>query len=224
MTVKKIAELCGVDRTTVLRWVYKLNPVQNAQGSNPGQNAQGHSGNFYQGIINKLEEAEKSGTTAANLTLDETLAIIGEGGENKALASLLAENAANRNAIAVRSNDPGRLDRIEKAIVELAIEMKGITSVVTLMQNRLEYQPKKSELDEAIHEFYRDHIIPPFSPLFSAKRIDVWTAFKGKTEGKFKSRAFFERFHAIYPHHPEEKIKKVTVLMGVALKNVDLWK
>ena len=48
MTIKEIAELCGIDRTTALRWVRKVadDPVQNAQG-------------FYE----KLAEAEKSGTT-----------------------------------------------------------------------------------------------------------------------------------------------------------------
>ncbi|MDR2097665.1 MAG: helix-turn-helix domain-containing protein [Spirochaetaceae bacterium] len=34
MTIKEIAELCGTNRTTVLRWAHKVsgNPVQNAQG------------------------------------------------------------------------------------------------------------------------------------------------------------------------------------------------
>jgi hypothetical protein len=86
MTIKEIAELRGTNRTTVLRWAHKIadDPVQNAQG-----------------LAVKLAEAEKSGKDPADFTLEETLAIIGEGGRNKALASLLAENAANKNALAV---------------------------------------------------------------------------------------------------------------------------
>jgi hypothetical protein len=38
----------------------------------------------------------------ADFTLEETLAIIGEGGGNKALASLLAEDARNKDALEIR--------------------------------------------------------------------------------------------------------------------------
>jgi transcriptional regulator with XRE-family HTH domain len=77
MTVKEIAELCGVDQSTVWRW---------AQGNDLLQNAKG--------IAEKLEDARKSGKDPAKFTLEETLAIIGEGGGNKTLASLLADNVA----------------------------------------------------------------------------------------------------------------------------------
>ena len=107
MTIKEIAELCGIDRTTVLRWVRKAadDPLQNAQG-------------FYE----KLAEAEKSGTTPADFTLEETFAIIGEGGGNKTLAVLLAENVANKNAITAQTNRlfrelTARLDRLEAALL-----------------------------------------------------------------------------------------------------------
>jgi AcrR family transcriptional regulator len=84
MTIKEIAKMCGVNRTTVLRWAHKIadDPVQNAQG-----------------LAVKLEDAEKGGKDPAGFTLEETLAIIGEGGGNKALASLLAENARNKDAL-----------------------------------------------------------------------------------------------------------------------------
>jgi transcriptional regulator with XRE-family HTH domain len=67
MTVKEIADLCGVDQSTVWRWAQKDNLLH-----------------FAKGIIEKLEEARKSGKDPADFTLDETLAIIGEGGGNKA--------------------------------------------------------------------------------------------------------------------------------------------
>jgi hypothetical protein len=85
MTIKEIAELCGVGRRTVERWAHKI-------ADDPGQNDQG--------LTIKLKEAEKSGKDPADFTLEETLAIIGEGGGNKTLAALLAENAKNKNALA----------------------------------------------------------------------------------------------------------------------------
>jgi transcriptional regulator with XRE-family HTH domain len=69
MTIKEIAELCGVDRRTVERWAHKLNPGQNAQG-----------------ILEKMEQAEKSGTDPADFTLAETLVIIRDGGKKQDLS------------------------------------------------------------------------------------------------------------------------------------------
>jgi len=87
MTIKEIARLCGVREQTVRNWTHKAakDPTKNLQG-----------------LINKLEEAEKSGTTPADYTLEETLAIIRAGG-NETLASLLAENAANKNAVSTQT-------------------------------------------------------------------------------------------------------------------------
>jgi transcriptional regulator with XRE-family HTH domain len=85
MTIKEIAELCGVDQSTVWRWAQKDDLLQNAKG-----------------ITEKLEEARKSGKDPADFTLDETLTIIGTGGKNKALASLLADTAANKIALATQ--------------------------------------------------------------------------------------------------------------------------
>lgn len=76
MTIKEIAKLCKVARRTVERWAHKI-------ADNPGH--------FDQGLAEKLAEAEKSGKDPARFTLEETLAIIGEGGGNETLASLLAD-------------------------------------------------------------------------------------------------------------------------------------
>jgi hypothetical protein len=85
MTIKEIAELCGVSGETVRRWIHSIaDPTQNVEG-NLLQNAQG--------LAEKLEQAEKSGKAPANFTLEETLAIIRDGGGNKTLASLLEDNA-----------------------------------------------------------------------------------------------------------------------------------
>ncbi|MDR2798262.1 MAG: hypothetical protein LBB80_07960 [Treponema sp.] len=108
MTIKEIAELCGVDRTTVLRWAHKVSddPVH-----------------FAQGLTIKLEEAEKSGRDPADFTLEETLAIIRAGG-NDTLANLLAENAKNKEALAVQTGGFSQAitPQIEKAVYEVVYQ------------------------------------------------------------------------------------------------------
>jgi hypothetical protein len=91
MTIKEIAELCGVDQSTVNRWIH--DPACKMQA----------------GILEKLEKSGHG--VSADFTLEETLTIIGEGGKNKALASLLAENAANKDALAIQTghNQAGAL-------------------------------------------------------------------------------------------------------------------
>jgi hypothetical protein len=107
MTIKEIAELCGVDQSTVWRWAQKDDLLQNAKG-----------------ITVKLGEARESGKDPADFTLDETLAIIGDGGGNKALASLLAENARNKAALAVRDT-PG-FTGFEETVRKIVREERGI--------------------------------------------------------------------------------------------------
>jgi hypothetical protein len=84
MTIKEIAELCGVTEQTVLNWTHKFD---------------GSDQKIWSDAFKKLVNAGHG--IPADFTLDETLAIIGEGGGNTALASLLADNAANKNALAV---------------------------------------------------------------------------------------------------------------------------
>jgi hypothetical protein len=79
MTIKEIAELCGVDQSTVWRWAKE--PACKMQA----------------GIAEKLDNAGHG--VSADFTLDETLTIIRDGGNNKALASVLAENAIAKTAI-----------------------------------------------------------------------------------------------------------------------------
>jgi hypothetical protein len=94
MTVKEIAELCGVDERTVYRWA--------------------EAGDILSpGLSKKLEKAGHG--VSADFTLDETLAIIGEGGGNKTLASLLADNAATKNALAAQTD---RITVAKKAYTE----------------------------------------------------------------------------------------------------------
>jgi len=115
-----------------------------------------------------------------------------------------------------------RLDRIENAISQLAMDFKSQFP----RQKAIEYRPLTSDLDEAIHQFYQEHIIFSFQHLskFSAKRIAVWFAFNGITGKKYKKADFYERFHFLYPLHPEIKIKGVIYFDGITLKDVEQWK
>jgi len=217
MTIKEIAELCGVDRRTVERWAHKLNP-----------------GHFAQGIQDKLKQAEKSGVKPADFSLEETLAIIGEGSGNTTLASLLAENAANKNALTVYNNQaikPDILREFERIIDQ---KLQGIIEKVensrldrieellnTLVsrQPQIEYRTVEAGLDEAIHEFYRNHVITTDNPLSREKLVDVWDLFKYVTKVKYPKRDFFERFLAIYPQHRKDKLKGIAIITGLRLKD-----
>ena len=79
MTIKQIAETCGVDIKTVRRWVGKMSTLD-------GQNVQAETA-----VKKKMREAGRAGKPTY-LTLEETLAIVRAGGRHT-LASLLAENA-----------------------------------------------------------------------------------------------------------------------------------
>jgi hypothetical protein len=85
------------------------NLVQNAEGlpDDPVQNEQVFGRDFWLGILEKLDQG--SPENPSDYDLDETLAIIGEGGGNKALASLLRDNATYKHAIeASRPKDYGK--------------------------------------------------------------------------------------------------------------------
>jgi hypothetical protein len=84
------------------------------------------------GITEKLDNAGHG--ISAEFTLDETLAIIGEGGGNKALASLLAENAANKAMLTVRSR-PAIPEQLERLI---SIKVKEAAAPIVERQKRME--------------------------------------------------------------------------------------
>ena len=73
MTIKEIAELCGVDDTTILRWTRNISDCK-----------------MQSDIKSKLKKSGHG--IASDFSLEETLAIISDGGGNKTLAALLEEN------------------------------------------------------------------------------------------------------------------------------------
>jgi predicted transcriptional regulator len=111
MTIKEIADLCGVTEQTIRNWTHKV-------ADDPAKN--------LQGLAEKLAEAEKSGKDPADFTLEETLTIIGEGGKNKALASLLAENAVTKNALAVQSEAMAKFAKLVEKLPELMDRLEAV--------------------------------------------------------------------------------------------------
>ena len=110
MTIKEIAELCGVDDTTILRWTRNISDCK-----------------MQSDIKSKLKKSGHG--IASDFSLEETLAIIGDGGGNKTLAALLEENSKNKNALSIAGSGNGavqilnkfndRLEWIEKALEDI---------------------------------------------------------------------------------------------------------
>lgn len=114
MTIKEIAELCGVEERTVRSWCH-------------GKRFLRENFSLRNIIVKKLEKG--SPEKPSDFSLDETLAIIGDGGGNKTLAALLEENSKNKNALSIAGSGGGavqilnkfndRLERIEKALADI---------------------------------------------------------------------------------------------------------
>ncbi len=114
MTIKEIAELCGVEERTVRNWCH-------------GKRFLRENFSLRNVIVKKLEKG--SPERPSDFSLEETLAIIGDGGGNKTLAALLEENSKNKNALSIAGSGGGavqilnkfndRLERIEKAITDI---------------------------------------------------------------------------------------------------------
>ena len=126
MTVIEIAELCGVRKQTVINWINKTATYSD-------KSIDSLSPNF--GLRNKLNNG--SPENPSDFTLEETIAIIRDGGKNKTLASLLAENAASKNAISVNTvkgaglpaNFEERLSSLVGDIIDKKLQAKASYSV-----------------------------------------------------------------------------------------------
>ena len=88
MTIKEIAGLCGAETHTIRNWVNKKDFLK-------------ENFTLRNSILEKLSHGSPENPSDYNL--EETIAIIGEGGKNKTLAALLAENAANKDKLAART-------------------------------------------------------------------------------------------------------------------------
>lgn len=207
MTIKEIAELCGVDDTTILRWTRNISDCK-----------------MQSDIKSKLKKSGHG--IASDFSLEETLAIIGDGGGNKTLAALLEENSKNKNALSIAGSGGGavqilnkfndRLERIEKALGDLA-EFKSAILKITSEPKVIEYRTINSQLDEDIYTFYKKHVDDSVPTAVYTKAIDVWDLFKYDTQAKYPKAEFLERFRAIYPQFVFEKNKNVDVFWGFRL-------
>jgi len=87
MTLKEIAQLANVGKTTVQDWIKKMNENR----SDLNENGSSNLNEIRSGILEKIAKARKD-SKPADFTLEETIAIVRAGG-NETLANLLAENA-----------------------------------------------------------------------------------------------------------------------------------
>jgi DNA-binding Lrp family transcriptional regulator len=166
MTIKEIADLCGVTEQTVLNWTHKI-------ADDLPKN--------LEGLSVKLEEARKSGKDPADFTLDETIAIIGEGGGNKTLASLLAENAMNKNAVAVFGaydiSEDAVLGQVRQAVIEGTIATaKCILDMRAYKYTRLALCGKREECKRYTYENGGRVYAMPMSKCWTRFNVLVYNA------------------------------------------------
>jgi len=123
MTIKEIAKLCGVDKSTIHRWLEHERFLS-----------------CEMQLRNSIKDKIDGGSpeNPSNFTLEETLAIIRDGGENETLAALLAENAASKNALTVHS---GGLTEAQAA------QLAGLAALMGKVDKALE-DPKKAAYEE----------------------------------------------------------------------------
>ena len=131
MTVKEIAELCGADDTTVLRWTHNISDCK-----------------MQSDIRAKLKESGHG--IPADFSLEETLVIVGDGGGNKTLAALLEENNKNKNALSIAGSGGGigqllntfndRLERMEKVLARIEKAQSTPSSYVSERGREIFYE------------------------------------------------------------------------------------
>jgi hypothetical protein len=208
MTIKEIAELCGVkSEQTVKNWAHKI-------GDDPARN--------WQGIVHKLVEAEKSGKEAADFTLEETLAIIGEGGKNKTLAALLAENAANKDKLTVVDRRYTGLQEDIERIIDNKIQdsMQQIGQKLDEMRKLIALPtPAEDTSLQKIIAFVKSHVIFTGNEDHLVKQCNVWALYKYTTDNPGKMDAFITRFCMIYGQDREFKYKNIRAFSGFYLKD-----
>jgi len=198
MTIKEIAELCGVYKTTVQRWILNDKFLRC---------------NLH--LRNKIKEKLENGSPEkpSDYDLEETLAIIGDGGKNKTLAALLAENAQNKDAITAQNDVSAhlnlienRLDRIENAINSLAEALKQALIRPAPSRKAIGHKhygkaPLKTERYEQAFNEYIAQCIEAKGPQWYERCSALWQQYKEtvKKEDRLKKHEFFERLAVAFP-------------------------
>ena len=212
MTIKEIAELCGVNETTVLRWIRRedfLNCKMQLRNSNEDFL------NLNFGLRNRIREKLENGSpeNPSDYDLEETLAIIGDGGKNKTLAALLAENAQNKDAITVSNGVPAqigqltaRLDGLENAINNFTETLKQALIRPAPSRKAIEHKhygeaPLKRDRKELAFKDFISKNIEIMGSHFYMKKADVWQWYKEyvKKEDRLGENEFFEELAVAFP-------------------------
>jgi DNA-binding transcriptional MerR regulator len=208
MTIKEIAELCGIKGThTIRNWINRDDFLK---------------GNFT--LRNRIKEKLDQGSPEcpSDYNLEETLVIIGEGGGNKTLAALLAENADNKDKlVAVDNRYMGIREGIERLIDEkiqgfmqdIGQKLSEIKKLVALPA------PAVDDSLQNIIKFIENHIINTGYQYDIVKQCDVWDLYKYVTQKPGKKDDFLACFSMIYSQDRELKHKNVRVFCGIRLKN-----
>lgn len=126
MTIREIAELCGVDERTVQRWARV-------------------AGDKMPSVADKMSAGGHGKPTA--LSLDETLAIVRAGGKTT-LAALLAENAAKRPAAAPKLPNGSQLAGLARLVEKKTIspyQAQLLLGVAIPRENPLPEVPMSAE-------------------------------------------------------------------------------
>jgi hypothetical protein len=176
MTIKEIAELCGVEVHTVRNWINKDNFLRE---------------NFT--LRNKIKEKLEGGSPErpSDYDLDETLAIIGEGGGNKVLAALLAENAENKVALALRQPVP-----------TIPAPLMGLPALMERLEKALE-DPQKAAYEE-LEAFVKRTLTPEEKPVHKTYLFVLWHAYEKEVKNLVDKHVFM---YKIAMDHPEFKLK-----------------
>ena len=178
MTIKEIAELCGVDKSTVHRWLEHERFLS-----------------CEMQLRNSIKEKISNGSpeNPADLTLEETIAIIRAGG-NETLAALLMENAANKDALTASNGPPSaRIDRLAAAVFQL---------VARQSQQEVAKDPREGQFAD-LEKYVRD-TLEPNRVKYKVFVYNLYRDYIKKVENPLSMHVFM---YKIAMEHPEFKLK-----------------
>jgi hypothetical protein len=173
MTIKEIAELCGVEERTILNWSKNVNCGKNFRS------------------LQNLDTIEESGHGKATDLPVETAAAIIRAGGREALAALLEENAANKDALALRQPVPA-----------IPAPLMGLPVLMERLEKALE-DPQKAAYEE-LEAFVKRTLTPEEKPVHKTYLFVLWNAYEKEVKNLVDKHVFM---YKIAMDHPEFKLK-----------------
>jgi hypothetical protein len=187
MTIRQIAELCDVEERTARDWSKNVNCGKNFPS------------------LQNLDTIELSGHgKETDLPVETAVAIIRAGGR-EALASLLAENAANKDALVVQ-NTPGIMAQFTK----LAEMLEKTTQTMEKQGKLIEAQslaledPQKAAYAE-LEKFVQYNLEVENKPIHRVFVHELWHAYENTAKNPLNEHNF--KFK-IALDHPEFELKR----------------